>query len=79
MLVRYYWDEAGAFIASDDGEFAEGFAAMFEELGHPYRIRVGPREGVSTDYAPGDAVERDDSICDGCGSPHSLCVCEQEG
>ena len=76
MLIRFYWDEAGAYIASDlGGEFAAAFAKMCAELGKPDRIRVGPREGFSTDYAAGADVHRDDSKCDDCARPHNDCAC----
>ena len=72
MLARYYWDKEGAFIASDDSEFTEGFKELVELYGFPDRIRVGPRVGVSQDFGPMSLpVERDDSKCDDCGRPHN--------
>ena len=75
MLVRFYWDEADAFIATDDRMYQEYFGKMCRFLGKPDRIRVGPREGWSTDYAAGADVPRDDSVHDGCGKQHSECSC----
>jgi len=78
MLVRFYWDEKGAFIANDDHEFATEFDEMCGDLGKPDRIRVGPREGWSTDYPAGADVPRDDSVHDECGKPHNECSCDGE-
>lgn len=64
MLIRYYWDEAGAFIASDDAEFDVDFDAMCAELGNPSRVRIGSRQGPSVDYAVSVVDERDDEEAD---------------
>ena len=50
MLVRFYWDEAGAFIASDDPEFQRLFDELCRDFGSPERIRVGPRENECAEY-----------------------------
>jgi len=79
MLVRFYWDEAGAFIATDTpGDFADQFDEMCADMGKPDRIRVGSREGFSTDYPAGADVHRDDSVCDECNQQHSACACDAE-
>ena len=75
-LIRYYWDQDGAFVATDDSEFCKVFDELVMEFGFPDRIRIGPRIGVSQDFlAWGPAVRRDDSVCDSCGHAHNCCSC----